>query len=193
MDEQTLIDQFKKAYPKISYSALHKIAEGGKIITILKKQFFIRQNSIDKRLAFVISSLFRGFTNYDGEEKSLWFSNEYDIVASYKGILLNQPAQVTCQALEDSTLFVIPYEQLKELAKNDNEIANTIITMLEQLMVESFQRTERFTLLDAETRYLNLLDNKPEIIKRVSQKLLATYIGITPVSLSRLRSRLNQG
>ncbi|MEZ5022374.1 MAG: Crp/Fnr family transcriptional regulator [Chitinophagales bacterium] len=191
-DELVLIAKFTKAYSALSSSAIEQIAQIGHLETIPKKDHFISFGQLDKRLAFVIDGLFRGYILNDGEETTLWFSDEFDIIASYNGILFNETSKITYQALESSTLFVIHYDDLKNLAKNNQEVALTIIQILEQVLGEAFQRNERFILMDAETRYLNLLEKKPKVISRVPQKLLASYIGITPVSLSRLRSRLNK-
>ena len=192
MDKQFLIQQFAKSYPNLSVEAIEKIAALGEINTIKRKDKFIHEGQFDRRIAFVINGLFRGFINHDGEDTTLWFSAEYDIIASYHGLLLNEASKMAYQALEDATVFVITYDELKNLAKSDAQIALSLIEMLEQILIESLQRNERFILLDAETRYLNLVKNKPNIVQRVPQKLLASYIGITPVSLSRLRARLNK-
>ncbi len=192
MDTTLLIQQFAKSYPQIGINSINKIVELGEIEFINKKEKFIQQGHLDRRIAFVISGLFRGYINHDGEETTLWFSAEHDIIASYHGLLLNEASKMEYQALEDASLFVLSYDDLKILATKDSEIALTLIEMLENLLIESLQRNERFILLDAETRYLNLVKNKPNILQRVPQKLLASYIGITPVSLSRLRARLNK-
>ncbi len=191
-EEKLIYEKFTKTYPFLGSDAIEKIAQLGKIVSIAKKDHFIKVGITDKRLAFVTEGLFRGYVNNEGEETTLWFSTELDILASYSGILLNEGSKITYQALEDSTLFVINYGDLKSLAKTDHSIAFIIIEMLEQILGEAYQRNERFILMDAETRYLDLIERKPGIISSVPQKLLASYIGVTPVSLSRLRARLQK-
>lgn len=192
MDTEKLVEQFSKIYPNLSGSAILKIVALGSLKTIPKKSRFIEEGKLDQRIAFVIEGIFRGFINQDGEEITLWFSTENDLIASYNGPLLNAPSKITYQALEESTIFIFEYSKLKELARQDLEIAFYIIEMQEKILIESLHRNERFMLMDAEERYQNLINNKPDIVQRVSQKLLASYIGITPVSLSRLRARLNK-
>jgi CRP-like cAMP-binding protein len=192
MDKQLLLERFAKTYPGLNNAELEKIAEIGSVHQIQRKEKFIFENKIDRRIAFVLEGLFRGYLIQKAEEITIWFSGEYELIASYNGILLNESSKITYQALEDSTIFVFEYDDLKQLAKDNIQIAFSIITMLEKFLIESLQRNERFILMDAETRYNNLVQNKPNIVQRVPQKLLASYIGITPVSLSRLRARLNK-
>jgi CRP-like cAMP-binding protein len=192
MVKEDLIREFAKVYPSLEFNAIGKIASIGELQTISKKEKFIHQDKIDRRIAFVLKGLFRGYINHNGELTTLWFSAEYDMLASYNGILLKEASKVTYEALESSIIFVFEYDDLKTLALEDTTIAFTIIEMLEKLLIESYHRNERFVFMDAEERYQNLMQRKTAIIQRVPQKLLASYIGITPVSLSRLRARLNK-
>ena len=191
-EELLLIQKFTKAFSTVSPEVIEQIAQIGHLEYVQKKDHFITFGQTDKRLAFVIEGLFRGYINNAGEETTLWFSDEMDLLASYNGILFNESSKITYQALEPARLFVLRYDNLKKLAKNNQAIALVIIQMLEKILGEAFQRNERFILMDAEQRYLNLLEKKPNVMARVPQKLLASYIGITPVSLSRLRARLNK-
>jgi CRP-like cAMP-binding protein len=192
MVKEELIREFAKVYPNLSIGTIEKIATIGELQTIPKKGKFINQNKIDRRIAFVLKGLFRGFMNHHDEETTLWFSAEYDMLASYNGILLKEPSKITYEALDESIIFVFEYDDLKKLAGSDISIAFTIIEILEKLLIESFKRNERFIFMDAESRYNELIQRKANIVQRVPQKLIASYIGITPVSLSRLRAHSNK-
>lgn len=190
-DKIALFQKFEDAYSFLSASTIEKIASIGDLTSLKKKAHFIDNSKTDKRIAFVVQGLFRGYIiNEDGEEITLWFSNELDILASYNGILNNEKSKVTFEALEDAQLFVFDYDSLKQLASKEQEVAAALIKMLEELLREAFYRNERFILMDATQRYQDLLERKPNIIRKIPQKLLASYIGITPVSLSRLRAQL---
>ncbi len=191
MELSNVIQEFKKAYPNLSLETIEEIADQGTLVEVKKKDFLISRGDNQKKLGFVLKGLFRGMILKEDGEVTLWFSSEYDIIASYTNILMGQPAKITYQALEDAVVFVTSYDVIQKLSARNVSIALSINKMLEQLLLESFLRMEKFVLHNPEERYLQLLESKPEIINRVSQKLLASYIGITPVSLSRLRARLH--
>ena len=192
MEEDQLLEQFHHAYPYFSKDTIEKLAGNGELIDIPKKAVFIRYGKIDKNIGFVVKGLFKGTILDNEDEQTLWFSNEYDILASYMSILEGQTSKLTYTALEDSTVFTMNYDTIRSLAETDLELSSSLIIMLEKLLLESFRRLEKYVLYSPEDRYLKILNEKPEIINRIPQKLLASYIGITPVSLSRLRARLSK-
>jgi CRP-like cAMP-binding protein len=192
MDDDRFLQDLRGAYPFFSESSLRLMAGQGKIETVRKNQNFFTRGKVDKRIGFVIKGLFKGTIVNRDTEQILWFSNEFDILASYSSILNDEPARLSYTALEDSSIFVISYEQIRRMADAHSELSAGLIAMLEKLLLESFHRLEKFLLYNAEDRYLRILEEKPDILNRIPQKLLASYIGITPVSLSRLRSRLSR-
>lgn len=190
MDDDRILHAFQKAYPFFEEETLLKLAGAGQTTVVPRKGHLIRRNRVDRRIGIVLEGLFKGTILHDGEEQILWFSNELDILASYRSILRDMPSELDYEALEESTVFMIDYPVIRKLSADDTRFAQALITLLEQLLMESFERLKRFLLLSARDRYIRLLDEKPEIMHRVPQKLLASYIGITPVSLSRLRKQL---
>lgn len=190
MDRKAIEARFARHYDFFDCESIALLAERGELITVNAKDFFIDQGRVDRRIGFVVEGLFRGILQKDGEEQNLWFSSDLDILASYNSVLNNSPSKLSYQALSDSVVFTIDYPLVRDLARKDGNLANGMLTLMERLMLESFKRLERYILYSPQDRYLKLLDEKPDIIDRIPQKLLASYIGITPVSLSRMRSRL---
>ena len=123
-------------------------------------------------------------------ENTFWFREEFSVFAAHRSILANKPSTITYQALEDSIVAVIDYEFLKELAESDKEIANSIIIVLESLVLDLIDRVEEFITLTPEQRYNYFIKKQQNIVSRIPQQQLASYIGITPESFSRLKSRM---
>jgi len=192
MDEAQLLNEFSSAYPYFDEVTVRKIAPHGKVVDVNKGDTFIRFGKTDKRIGFVIKGLFRGVAFENDDEQTLWFSSELDIIASYISILHNEPSNLNTEALEDSRVFVIDYDIIRDQARKDLELTNSLLKMMEQLLLESYRRLEKFIFYSPEDRYRRILEDKPDILNRVSQKMLASYIGITPVSLSRLRARIHK-
>ena len=192
MNESRILQEFSDAYPYFDKASIEKIIPIGQMTEFKKGSSFIPYGKTDKRIGFVTDGLFRGVVFENDEEQTLWFSSELDILASYISILKGAPSNLTYEALEDSRVFVIDYEEFRKLAETDQHLSMSLLRMMEKLLLESYERLEKFIFYSPEDRYQRILKDKPEILNRVSQKLLASYIGITPVSLSRLRARIKR-
>ena len=105
-------------------------------------------------------------------------------------IFNNQPTRQSWQALEDCELMELDFERLEALSDDNMQLLKARLQFSQRLLLEALSRVESFVLDKPEGRYLKLIAQKPEIIKRVPDKYIASFIGVTPVSLSRIRKRL---
>jgi CRP-like cAMP-binding protein len=157
----------------------------------LKKRVRLaEEGKVADEVGFVMEGMMRHFYTKDGEEKTTYFYFENHFVCSYISCITKQPSQLTIEALSDCELIVFPYHKLTGLfaksitwQKFGRLIAEYIAIGLEERMVG-------LLMLSPEERYLQLIHgNKRKIIERVPQHYIANYLGITPVSLSRIRNR----
>jgi CRP-like cAMP-binding protein len=114
------------------------------------------------------------------------------VVAAYSALLRGEPSRLSIQALEPSTLLVADFDSYQTLTAEHPcwQIVNR--KLAEGLFIKKEQRESELLLDDASTRYQNFLDEYPGLEARVKQYHIASYLGITPVSLSRIRAqRLN--
>ncbi len=190
MNIDDAITLFSKSFPSIPNEVILELINEGKFIDIKKKEYFSQTGNIDERVGLVFKGIFRGYYLKEEEKISTWFSSESDIIASYMGLLSKAPSKLSYQALEDSTVFTLDYNKIREKAASNLAVMNFLLEILEKQLLESYQRIERYILRSPEERFKNLLENKPEIFNRVSQRMLASYVGVTPVSFSRIKARL---
>lgn len=181
--------EFKKAFPSLSYQQLLQMAEYAEIQQIPKKTEIIKMGQNYGKIVFVLSGLFRAYYKYEETENTFWFREQCTVFASHKSILANKPSTISYQALEDSVVVVIDYAILKELANKNSESAKNIIIVLEDLVLELIDRIEDFVTLNPESRYENFIERHANIVNRIPQQYIASYIGITPESFSRLKNR----
>ena len=87
-------------------------------------------------------------------------------------------------------MFEIDYDLVEKMSENNFPIIKMRVEFAQKMLLESLKRIESFVLDKPEERYQKLIAQKPEIIQRVADKHIASYIGVTPVSLSRIRKRL---
>lgn len=165
------------------------MAEYAEIQQIARKTEVIKTGQNYGKIVFVLSGLFRAYYKYEETENTFWFREENTVFASHKSILANRPSTISYQALEDSVIAVIDYSLLKEFANKDSESAKNIIVVLEGLVLELIERIEDFVTLNPENRYENFLKKHENIVSRIPQQYIASFIGITPESFSRLKNR----
>lgn len=187
---QQMAEGVKKRFPQISFDAITHMFESSEILFIPKKKTFIKRGQYDNRIAFVMKGLFRAFYKNDQTEYTIWFREEYDLFASHASILSQKPSSLTYQALEDSIIMVMDYGLLKEKAKTDTALATNIINVLEGMLLRLIDSLENFIMMNPEERFMKIMEHKSELVKRVPQNQLASLLGITPESFSRLKGRL---
>jgi CRP-like cAMP-binding protein len=194
MDNDTSFSIFRshiEAFCKISDADWELLLPHLAIKTIKKNELFIAEGKRAFELAFVIDGMLRQYYTKDGEEKTTYFFFENHFMTSYISCITGKPSLVSIEALSNATYIVFAYKALQQLfeqsmawQKFGRLIAEYVVIGLEERMVS-------LLLQSPEERYVDLLNsNKKKIIERIPQHYIANYLGITPVSMSRIRSRL---
>ena len=158
---------------------------------IAASEIYIPEGKIFKKIIYIKKGLLRiFFVTASGEEKTFFFRWEGHIAAIPECIFDNQPTRQTWQALEDCELMEIDFDIVEKLSENNISLIKIRLGFAEKMFLEALKRVESFVLDKPEERYQKLIIQNPEIIKRVADKHIASFIGVTPVSLSRIRKRL---
>ncbi|GAB3936723.1 Crp/Fnr family transcriptional regulator [Mucilaginibacter myungsuensis] len=152
---------------------------------------FIPEGSMSKRLAYVRSGLIRAYTlKANGEEVTMMLRWEKQLVASLDSVVLGKPSRFNYQAMEDTVVMEVDYHQALQIIDKSPKLSAQRQNLLLEILGQAMDRIESFVMLSPEERYLKLVKEKPNIVDRVADKHLATLLGITPVSLSRIRKRI---
>ena len=160
---------------------------------IRKKKFFAQPGNICNDFGFILSGSVRYYHVKDGEELTGYFSFENEFVSSYKSYLTQTPGINYIQALEDTELITISYKNMQlmlaspllayKMERFGRRISEYYLICYEDRLASFINKTP-------EERYMDLLCTGREIIQRMPQHYIAHFLGITPVSLSRIRSRI---
>ena len=154
---------------------------------------FIPLGSSRKKIGIVEIGLARGYRiKTSGEEVSIDFAKEGEIASTQDLILYETESAQMVEFLEPSTVLVFDYRDIEDLARNNLRIERLKNKFIQDYLVKILHRLETFLVYSPEERYEWLIQEQPELLQRVQQKHLASYLGITPVSLSRLRTRRNK-
>lgn len=178
-----------------SIQALSKEAESAirgisKLIAIEKNKDLQPIGHTCKTVYFVEKGALRIYYYKDGTDITESFEFENAIVARAESLFSGQPSKKAIQAVEDTTLIAIDSNKLFQLFDTFPEIERMFRKIIEQAYVRTINRLESIQFNTAEERYVNLLNEHKDILKRVPLKYIASYLGITQVSLSRIRASL---
>ncbi|WP_160396899.1 cyclic nucleotide-binding domain-containing protein [Paenibacillus sp. MMS18-CY102] len=162
--------------------------------TVAKHKHWLRAGEPAQYIGFCTSGLFRMYyTTPSGEEYNKSFCAAADFVASYSSLLLDAPAFFSIQALADSQLAVFRYSDFRALYDKHPCWERIGRTLVEQLYIKKETRERELLILSAEARYRQFLDQFGSTAAAIPQYHIASYLGITPVALSRIRRRINLG
>lgn len=154
-------------------------------------QNFIRAGQSPRTIGFVTEGLFRYYyTSKDGSEFTKGFFDRGTIISSYDAILENNPSHYTIEALEDATIEVVQYNKFRQLFSGDPCWNEFLVALLQKGYLAKVTRERELLLLDAEQRYRAFLKRYPNLQSRVKQHIIASYLGIAPESLSRIRKKI---
>lgn len=174
----------------VSGQEIRLLLKDAEKISFTPKDIVVHERKINSNLYFITQGVWRAYTFKDGVEVTLWFVSEGEMALSVWGYTSNLPSHLTLEVVTDSEAYCLSRSKLEQLFQSSISLANLGRKILENFMLEievawldSYNRT-------ALERYVTLLEKQPEIIRAVPLKYIASYLGITAQSLSRIRNRL---
>jgi len=167
-----------------------KIIHDLKLIRTFKKDtLLLSEGAYSKECYFIIKGCVRSYYLVDGEEISTEFYTENQSVIPI-AYMRNVKSDYNIRCLEDCVIALGSSERNTILLEKVPKLTSLIMHMNTELLIENQLSLDNFKKLSPEERYLHLLESRPDIFNRVPLYHIATYLGITPVSLSRMRKRI---
>ena len=156
-----------------------------------KKDFLLQNGKVCNFIAFIVKGTIRHFHIKTGEEKTCDISFENSWVTDFQSFTYNTTCIMNLQAMEDTTLFVIKRENLYKLYNECNKYETFGRLMAEQVAHRATEIAMSLSSDKPEERFNHLLKNQPDLFRRIPQKYIANFLGITPESLSRIQRRIH--
>jgi CRP-like cAMP-binding protein len=158
-----------------------------------KKAHFVVEGQTCDYLAFIARGSVRYYHIKDGNDLTTYFSFENEFLSSYKSFLTRQPGFTYIEALEPTDLILISYQDLQLMLAHPALAYK--MERFGRLMAEYYvccyeERVASFLTETPEERYLKMLQTSKDVMQRIPQHFVANYLGVTPVSLSRIKRRL---
>ncbi|GAC1424578.1 MAG: Crp/Fnr family transcriptional regulator [Flavisolibacter sp.] len=155
-----------------------------------KKSFLLKAGHISKNIYFITKGLLRCFYIKDNHEICSWFMKEGDVIVSVESFFSQKESYESIQALEDCILYYIGYEELQLIYQKYPEFNFIGRRMIEKYYTLSEQRLFSIRMQRSQERYDYLMNHHSELILRVPAKYLASYLGITEVTMSKIKGRM---
>ncbi len=184
-----LFQYFSKFNP-LSKEALNAINDICSVVKIKKNQDLQSIGHTCKTIYFINKGLARIYYYKDGVDITESFVFENNIIARVESLFTGKPSQKAIQVLEDSEVTAINATKLFELYDSFPEIERLFRKIFEAGYVETVNRIEGIQFHTAEERYSSLIKEQSSILQRVPLKFIASYLGITQVTLSRIRAQI---
>ncbi|WP_179009673.1 Crp/Fnr family transcriptional regulator [Winogradskyella forsetii] len=185
------IESYLKLFPHSSSEELEILRTQLIINQFGKKDFFFKSGEIQKNMGFVCEGLLRRYyINEKGNKITTGFIKENEYATDYPAFIRQQPTKYYMECLEPSIIIELSYVDIQEgYKKIKNNERYGRLTAEYVLMVQT-DRVESFLFQNAEQRYLNFMDENPDLINRISLTHLSSYLGIERQSLSRIRNKI---
>ncbi len=161
-----------------------------KEVTFKKGNLFLQQGEICNNLGFVCKGIFRYYIDQDGEDRTYNFAKEGDFICNYESLIRHTPSAKHIQAIESGKALIISKKDLQRFY-NEIEDGNLFGRIhMENVYAETIRQLISQYTESAEERYLKFLRKHPDLNQRIPQYYIASFLGVRPQSLSRIRKRL---
>jgi CRP-like cAMP-binding protein len=181
-----LIDAIEK-YVCLSDTDISVIEQLFIVREFKKHEYFLKAGEVCKYFAFVEQGLFRHFINIDGVEETIYFSAENEFICDHESFIDKMASNKSIIALENSVIYAIAYENMQQFYSKVQFGERFGRLLIEGIFTKAIKHIVSIHTDNAEERYLNFLKLYKHIQQRIPQYYIASFVGVTPQSLSRIR------
>ena len=158
--------------------------------TFKKGEHLLSEGEICRHIMFIESGLVRYYLNNDGTGQTHYFNKEGEFVCDYMSFLPQSPSNVNIQSLEDTVVYRISAEGIQQFYREIAGGEKFGRIAIEQVFVNVMSQIVSLYTDTPDLRYLRFLSNYPDLVQRIPQYYIASYVGVKAPSLSRIRKRL---
>jgi CRP/FNR family transcriptional regulator, anaerobic regulatory protein len=185
---EEVIKQLNEIYP-LSDELKEYLGSVIKERPILKKEYLLKAGHTCRNICFISKGLLRCFYLQNSQEVSSWFMMEGDVIISVESFFTQTKSKESIQALEDCLLYSLDYADLQYMYRNFPESNFVGRVLTEKYYILSEQRLYSLKIQKAPGRYQYILENFPVLLQRVPAKYIASYLGVSEETVSRIRSK----
>lgn len=159
---------------------------------IKKKTLILSDGKVAQEIYYIISGCMRLFYEKDGKDISAYFFTENMFAGAYDSFTTQQPSRHFIETVDDCYVLSVSYKNFQALFDECHKWNEALRKILEERFLSLHNLFTSQILDSPEERYLDLLKYRPDLLNRIPQHHIATFLGVTPVSLSRIRNRVTK-
>jgi CRP-like cAMP-binding protein len=186
----TDLKKFISRFVTLSDAELEEVANMFKHKAVKKNSYVLKEGDTCKDLVFVQKGCLRLYYVKDDIDVSVWFAFQHSSAIEIYSFISENPSEYFLQAIEDSEVLYLPKTALKKLYQQQPKMQEMMRNFWEAVLLDLINRFTALQKDSAEKRYLDLLNKQPDYLETIPQKYLASFIGVTPTSLSRIRKKI---
>ncbi|HZH66139.1 MAG TPA: Crp/Fnr family transcriptional regulator [Flavisolibacter sp.] len=184
------IRAYLSAITPVSDGDWEKISSHLKILSIPKNSVLLKEGQVCNDVYFVVKGLVRLYVVADGKQICRQFFFENSFVSAYDSFLSKQPSKTSADVLEDTTLYYFNHADIQYFYEQIPTFQLIGRVLAENMFIKISERVNSFLTESPELRYTQLVTNRPKVLQRIPQYMIASYLGITPEHLSRIRKKM---
>jgi len=176
----------------VSKPEVEFLLENSKEVTLEKGEFLLKEGQTARSIYFALSGVFRVYQNIDGKEVTSYFSysERNPFAASFPSFLTQSPSNEYVEAIELSSVVSISFDQLNKLYESSKNFERLGRILAEKNYLLAMERINSLQYQSAGDRYTIFMKIYPGLLNRIAHHYIASYLGVTPESLSRIRKDL---
>lgn len=186
------LHQYISQYVTLSESDWEETSKLFSVKIVSKHNFLVHSGKTCHHLYFVYKGLLRLYHLHEGQETTRYFAQEGEFATTLTSFLTRQPSLEMMQAVEETHLLQITFDDYQYLLRNYSAWLRLHASLLEEAYVADTRRVESLICQTAEERYRHFLTHSSSLFHRVPQHHIATYLGIKPETLSRIRRKITE-
>jgi CRP-like cAMP-binding protein len=179
--------EIARRYVTLSKDALDKFAEILVPLKFKRGETPVKEGDVCDSLYYIEKGLTRQYYVKNGKEVTEHLEYEGGIVMCIESFFLQEPSRLVIETLEPSKIYTIPYNKLQELTRTSYEFCQLMFSFLEHSLILSQRKADTLRFESAKERYLRTLNDHPDLVRRAPLHYLASYLQMTPETLSRVR------
>ncbi len=189
----TALEMKLSGFERLSKSSINELLNAWETVRLLKpKESLVHFNQQDSNLYFIAKGCVRLFViDSQGEEKNVGFGYSDTFITSFQSFVTGKPSLLSIESVLDSEVWCVPKQRIRELIHSNKEISAWYQTMIELTLAGHIQRQIELITLSPQARYEVFQQRSGHLINAIPLKLIASYLMMTPETLSRIRARIS--
>ncbi len=189
---RNIIEIISNTYAPLNVECQNELTDNCRLVTLKKRTHLVHQGQLSDKVYYLADGCARAYYLKDGRDISEWFAFENEFISSISSFFNNAPSPLYIELLEDTTLLELSRATIDHLADKYHDFERLMRVAVTKTMLVQQKRITSIQFQSAEERYDSLLKTHSNITQRVALTHIASYLGITLETLSRIRNPKNR-